>query len=88
MPRVDHLKCGDCGGSTFYLRHIQPEGASRFGGGGSPAGGRSEVSEVEGSIRVVCVKCSSVSVIGTAPATLTTKGNLCGGWSTRKPSAG
>ena len=80
MAKVDHLKCGDCGGDRFKLRHIKPEGASRFGGGGSPAGAGSEVSTVEGSIRVVCVKCSSMSVIGTAPATLTTKGNLAGGW--------
>lgn len=83
MARVDSLKCGACGGSTFYLRHIQPEGAARFGGGGSPAGCSSEESTVEGRIRVVCVKCSDVSVIGVAPATITTKGNLCGGWKER-----
>jgi len=73
MARVDALKCGDCGGDRFKLRHIMPEGAARFGGG----------TLVQGQIRVVCQKCSSVSVIGVAAA-LTTEGHLCGGWGKKK----
>jgi hypothetical protein len=69
MAKIDPLKCGDCGGETFKIRHIRPKGSGRVGGGG-----------FSGKLRVVCVKCKSTSTIGVEPQRLEVDGHLCGGW--------
>ena len=70
MATVDKLKCGDCGGSTFEIRHLKPKGSGRVGGG-----------QFSGKLRVICVKCKSTSTIGAALPQLEVDGHLCGGWS-------
>ncbi len=68
---LDPLKCGNCSGDTFKLKHKKEPEDSRLGGHG--AGG------IDGHIVVVCVKCKEVSKIKSVP-NIDVDGPLCGGW--------
>ena len=65
----DQLKCGGCGGVEHRLENVRKEEDGR---------------DVFRRIRVICVKCESVSEIAVS-AKLTVSnvsgdGTLCGGW--------
>lgn len=69
--KIDPLKCGECGGDSFRLVHVGPLDAVRVGGGGH--------GEVDGHIKVICIKCKDASKIEVR-VHVTVDGNLCGGW--------
>lgn len=71
----DPLKCGGCGGDTFKLTNVRPEGSGR---------------DEYGQIRVTCLGCKSVSIVSVGAPKLEVdwsdppgKGVLCGGWGGR-----
>lgn len=68
----DPLKCGDCGGDTFWMQNVKHPNAHRIGGHAS--------GEVAGYIVVICCKCTGKSIITVTPAQLKVDGHLCGGW--------
>lgn len=69
MARVDALACGECGGTTFALRHVRKKSDPRVGGGA-----------IGGRIRAVCLDCKAHSDIVVQPPALEITGTLCGGW--------